>query len=201
MPPESGFAVEQGGLVLPPLGKQRRQHVGAQRNGQDADLCDQDTMRSSADQENRSGWCRRWSSIRSPRRSGRPPLPRTPAGNAMRSTTGVGNSSATGTMVFQWARRQGDCDGDHDQQHRKCQQALDGLAAGWRLACDPGEADHQRRNRNDAEAVGCEPVLPDDEQRACRIMEQRESQGLRRRPRLQPRQSRLQAAPARSAAC
>ena len=89
----------------------------------------------------------------------------------------TGNSSAIGTTVVQ-----GSCGNAMTMTLMTMSDAsatrpsMVSLAR-RRLACCRGEPDHQWRNRDDAERIGCEPVLPSDEDRCRRAMEQGKSQG------------------------
>ena len=58
----------------------------------------------------------------------------------------------------------------------KCQGTFEGLVRRRRVAYGRGNSDQQRRNRHNAECVGCEPVLPDGQARHSREVKQLEPQ-------------------------
>jgi hypothetical protein len=89
------------------------------------------------------------------------------------------------TIVSEWTKaaaaantgRQRD-DGDrHHHQCREPRDAFDDLTAWRRLTHGFGNGDHQRRDGDHADGAGGQPVLPDDQDRHCRVLQQLVSRG------------------------
>ena len=89
----------------------------------------------------------------------------------------TGNSSAIGTTVVQGSGGSAMTMTLMTMSNASAMRPSMVSLARRRLACCRGEPDHQRRDRDDAERVGCEPVLPSGEERCRRAMEQGEAQG------------------------
>ena len=60
----------------------------------------------------------------------------------------------------------------HDDERRQCDETFDGFAPRRWLAPYRGEPDHQRRDRDDAKCIRCEPVLPGAQERCLRFIKE-----------------------------
>ena len=173
---QAGFALRERGFVLPPLGEQRGENVCAERDSQDAGASGKHAVRhretriaEATDSDRRRPDDCEGDDEGRRRSEDRPAACRNPQQDRKQQRDRHDRRPRL--------RRQCNDDDAHDDERRQRDETFDGFAPRRRLARCRGEPDHQRRDRDDAERVGCEPVLPGVEDRCRRAMEQGEPEG------------------------